>query len=621
MSNNLNWHFVSTGGGDEDGINNSKIEYFSGDYNYYLARETIQNSIDARNDKSQPVEVIFKLNNFSAKDFPGFIQINEVLQKGIDYWVENPETKTFLNSAKKYLTQKEIPFLRISDYNTIGLSGSDSDKKGGWYSLVKSTGNSSKASGEGGSFGIGKGAPFAASNLRMVFYATKNESAVSIFQGKAELVSFKDNDEDIKRGVGSYGINQNSVRNLKEIPEMFWRKQQGTDIIIAGYKVTEDWIEDLIKSILRNFWYAIYKDDLIVQVEEKKINKKNLESYLIDFFATEPFKDYIQPVGNPLQYYLAVKEGNELGENRKLEILGNCKFYFRQIESPMNYVAMIRASHMVIYSRQFVFPGNYAGVFICDDDAGNKLLRKMEPPEHDKWEPKRDIEKGEKIISEITVFIRECLNKLKENQTYEILEIPELQKYLPYDEEEDEDGGGNESDNGSYTGNEGKVETSNLIQKKEQFNQSALIIPTKISVINTKTNFGGNEDGEGGDNKGKAGKKKAGGGDGNKNTRKKKHFHVRSFLFKESMNELTYKLILLSPTDTKCTLKILAVGEEGSEPIRLKNVFDDEGTRYLFSGNKIQHFKFEKGVTKELKIMLESPIKISLNVEAHDIQQ
>ncbi len=165
MDKNLKWHFVSTGGGDEDGLNNSKVEYFAGDYNYYLARETIQNSIDARKDKSQPVEVVFKLENFTAQNFPGVDQMRDILKNAIDYWKESPETKTFLNSANKILSQKEIPFLRISDYNTVGLNGTDDDKKGGWYSLVRSTGNSSKASGEGGSFGIGKGAPFAASKI------------------------------------------------------------------------------------------------------------------------------------------------------------------------------------------------------------------------------------------------------------------------------------------------------------------------------------------------------------------------------------------------------------------------------------------------------------------------
>jgi len=621
MDKNLKWHFVSTGGGDEDGLNNSKVEYFSGDFNYYLARETIQNSIDARKDKSQPVEVIFKLENFKTKDFPGINQMCDILTRGAEYWAESPETKKFLNSAKNILSQNEIPFLRISDYNTLGLNGSDDDKKGGWYSLVRSTGNSSKASGEGGSFGIGKGAPFAASNLRIVFYATKNDAAVSIFQGKAELVSFKDEDSDIKRGVGSYGFSQNSVRDIAHIPECFWRKKQGTDIIVAGYKVTNDWIEDLIKSILRNFWYAIFNQDLIVEVEGKKISKKNLQEYLVDYFSKEPFKDYIQPTGNPLQYYLAVKEGKELGGNRKLQNLGFCKFYFRLTELPMNYVSMIRASHMVIYSRLFMFPGNYAGVFICDDENGNRLLRKMEPPEHDKWEPRRNSDKGEKIISEITTFIRECLNKLKDNQTYESLEIPELQKYLPYDDEGEDEGNGKDPNNGSYTGKEGEIETSSLIQKSERFNEKTVINPTKVSVINIKTNFGGKEEGEGGkNNKNKGGNKKAGGGEGNKPTRKKKEIHVRSYLIEENSNELTYKAILISSIGTKCNLKIMAVGEEGSEPIHLKKVFDDNNTRFLFSGNKIQHVKFEIGIKQEVKFTIESPIKVALNIEAYDFQ-
>jgi hypothetical protein len=42
------WLFASTGGGYEEGINNTLTEHFEGDYNYYLAREIIQNSIDAR---------------------------------------------------------------------------------------------------------------------------------------------------------------------------------------------------------------------------------------------------------------------------------------------------------------------------------------------------------------------------------------------------------------------------------------------------------------------------------------------------------------------------------------------------------------------------------------------
>src|SRR5882672_5034101 len=99
MSPNIDWNFVSTGNGDEDGPNNTKLEYFSGDYNYYLAREIIQNSLDARKDKSKAVKVVFRLEKFSKKNFPGFDQFLEILGKAKQYWSENEKAQILLSRA------------------------------------------------------------------------------------------------------------------------------------------------------------------------------------------------------------------------------------------------------------------------------------------------------------------------------------------------------------------------------------------------------------------------------------------------------------------------------------------------------------------------------------------
>ncbi|HCL06023.1 MAG TPA: hypothetical protein DHW64_08700, partial [Chitinophagaceae bacterium] len=484
MNKELHWHHVSTGGGDVDGLNNSMIEHFAGNYNYFLAREIIQNSLDAKTKgitQNLPVRVTFKLESLSKEEFPGHQELLQIIKSGKNLWSHHVETVAFLEGAIKCLTQEKIPCLRISDFNTTGLSGNDNDMQGGWFNLVRSTGASSKSGGEGGSFGIGKGAPFAASDLRTVLYATQNEKSVSVFQGKAELVSFRDENGDTRRGVCSYGFEQNSVRVLEAIPKGFWRKDQGTDIVICGYKATGDWVDDLLKSVLRNFWYAIHCKDLVVEVEDHKIEYDNLSEYLVKHFVNEPFKDYVEPAGNPLQYYLAVTQGEELGKGQKLKILDECRFHFKMIESHMNYVAMLRRSHMVIYSRRFNFPGNFAGVFICDNEKGNLALRKMEPPAHDKWDPKRNKENGDLIMNEVTSFIRSCLDSIKSKQSFGILEIPDLQKYLPYDDGED---AGNGSGTSIYTGKEGKEETSQLIQKKEVLNRSVIINPYKVSVLN-----------------------------------------------------------------------------------------------------------------------------------------
>ena len=623
MDKSINWNFVSTGGGDVDGLNNSMIEHFTGNYNYFLAREINQNSLDAKIKKGitvkLPVKVVFKLEYIPKSQFPGQNEFLSTIDAAQEFWKHHKETIQFLQNAKKCLEKEQIPFLRISDFNTTGLNGNDDDLEGGWFNLVRSTGSSSKSSGEGGSFGIGKGAPFAASDLRTVFYSTKNEKSITAFQGKAELVSFRDKKNDIKRGVCSFGFGQGSIRDPKHIPTQFWRKEQGTDIIIAGYKVTSDWAEDLLKSVLRNFWYAIHCKDLEVEIQQYTLNHQNLSEYLVRYFRDEPFKDYVEPIGNPLQYYLAVTQGEELAKGQKLKTLGDCKFHFKLIESPMNYVAMLRKSHMVIYSRRFVFPGNFAGVFICDDDKGNLALRKMEPPAHDKWDPKRNKDNGELVMNEITQFVRSCLDSVKQRQSFGILEIPQLQKYLPYDEG---DNTGDGSGTSSYTGKEGKEETSKLIQRTEKLNSKVIINPYKVSVLNERDNFGGDDQGNGTDNgRGQGGNSGSGGGSGSKKTKKIKEFHSRSFLIRESDNVFTYRIVVKSLRDIKCNLNLAAVGEEGSEKLKIIAVSDGHSSKYLFSGNKIQQLKFKKDETKIIDVAIESPFKLSLKTEAHDLQQ
>ena len=83
------------------------------------------------------------------------------------------DTHIFVDSALNCLNENAIPFLKISDYSTKGLTGNDYDKNGTWYKLVKSRGSSSKTGGEGGSFGIGKGAPFGASDSTSCFLFNK----------------------------------------------------------------------------------------------------------------------------------------------------------------------------------------------------------------------------------------------------------------------------------------------------------------------------------------------------------------------------------------------------------------------------------------------------------------
>ena len=56
-----------------------------------------------------------------------------------------------------------------------------------------------------------------------------------------------------------------------------------------------------------------------------------------------------------------------------------------QIQLPND--AMVRQSGMVVYLKQFRAPMPFCGVFMCTNEQGNGLLRAMEPPRHDTWDP------------------------------------------------------------------------------------------------------------------------------------------------------------------------------------------------------------------------------------------
>lgn len=610
----LNWYFPPTGGGPDDGIHNAMIEHFIGNYDYSLAREIIQNSIDAKvKDSKSPVKVVFKLEYYSKTDFPGHEELQSIINNCIVYWNGHIDTIEFLNAAKKCLEGDKIAVLKISDYNTVGLSGKDEDKNKEWYNLVKSRGSSSKVGGEGGSFGIGKGAPFAASDLRTVFYATKNLESKHIFQGISELVSHKVDDER-KRGVGYFGYNQDSVRDLNKLLHKFWRQEPGTDIYVAGYKYRNDWKDSIVKSVLRNFWYAIYCDDLEVEVDNIHLNRQNLGQVLTDYFFSESFKDYIKPIGNPLQYYKTVKEGTLF--ERNLPTLGTVKFWFNEVEKPMNYVAMMRMSHMVIYSKRFNYPGNFSGVFLCDNSNGNTELRKMEPPPHDEWIPERNIKNGKTIIDEIIDFIRDCIRSMKQQNDSGTLDIPDLHKYLP-DDSGDIDGDGRNG--GNFIGLETETETSSKIQKKEQSEAHATISPESVTIINKQTT------GEGGtgikipSGKRKKNGKSSGGGQGDKPAINVAEIAIRAFVTEFSNDTVEYKVIIRSPYSGKFNLKLFAVGEDLEEKIDLVKVYDAGNSHYLVSGNRIQHLALIANEVKELNIVIKSRFRYSLKIVLNEI--
>jgi hypothetical protein len=430
----MNWVFPKNDGGRDSGFHDAGVETFKGDFDRYLARELIQNSLDARLDPGKPVHVKFELLALERGQIPGMDSLQETFGRCADYWKEYDKVYEFFRRAARLATQPRLSALRIGDYNTTGVPGTDADRAKNWYHLIRCAGSSSKWGGEGGQFGIGKNAPFAASRLRTVFYSTKTKDGDAAFQGVSTLVSHKLPDGSTAQPTGFLGGRQGeSIRVPGQIPHVFRRTECGLDIVALEYPATRTWQNDLLYSVLDNFWPAIDSGDLVVTVGDQTIDRANLAKLLDAFSGQGEFTAHL--------FYQAYKSPtHHFAEH--LPTLRECSLYLiaGDIELPKK-VAMVRKTGMVIYQRGYLrslLP--FCGVFLCRNDEGNRVLRDMEPPRHDTWDPDHP-ERGanKKVEIEYMTFIRECIRKLVPVDDSKVISIPDLHRFLPDDDETDEE--------------------------------------------------------------------------------------------------------------------------------------------------------------------------------------
>ena len=243
MNSAKGWVFPPTGGGARDGYNDSGIAHFRGAPVSSLARETIQNSLDARSRLEEPVHVSFELDELDLAVDYGRNELLRAIEACLKSADCTGQAETELGIAKSILTMGSVPCLRVSDRNTTGLRDDQ------WRALVKTRGLSIKAEqGAGGSHGIGKAAPFAVTPLRTVFYWTHYEvedGPVERFQGKSVLMSHVVDGIETQ-GTGFYGIKDGCSHLGEGIPRAFRLLSQdgtpvdGTSLHILGFRGGSD---------------------------------------------------------------------------------------------------------------------------------------------------------------------------------------------------------------------------------------------------------------------------------------------------------------------------------------------------------------------------------------------
>jgi hypothetical protein len=443
----LGFRFVESLDRSLEGINDAGIETFAGSRLASLAREQAQNSLDAKNsDASGPVGVEYKLIAINRTDLPGADELSESIDRAISYWSEgvreHKKTIQILRKAKRTLAKERINMLRISDRNTTGLRDSDKAEQGDWFSLTKASGVSLKGDDALGSFGIGKNVFWLNSALRTVFFSTLDLKDKRAFQGVTKLVSHPlDNRKGrrrLSRSIGFYGITKDylPIRSKSDIPKFFRVREVGTDIFLAGFDPEDDWEQRLIEAFAENFFAAFHSDILRVRIGEHEISTATIAPIIDGLYRDDP-----QTFENLRDYFDCLTSAEAKEFEKTLPQIGKAKLRLIVREGAHKQIAMFRATGMKIFEQgHFRTPIEFAGVCICDDYEGNKFLRALEPPSHDEWEPERDEEDrkaAKAAIMALKIWLRECVQSLYPDVDDGTIDIPDLERYLPDEEEEE----------------------------------------------------------------------------------------------------------------------------------------------------------------------------------------
>jgi hypothetical protein len=640
------WYFPPLWGGERKGINDGGIVQFS--RKKALARETTQNMGDNPDGSGNPVIATFELVKIPTSSFPGrekLFSIFEQCAKHVKSGTANEAS--FFQNGLNILEEPTISFLKISDENTTGLTGTDSDDTKSFYKLVRLSGSSSEQGNVGGTYGIGQRAPFAHSPLRTIFYSSNTKEG-KVFVGKSILATFPDpTTNEANQNIGWWcnpiheGRDWEACRNESEIPIEFQREQIGTDIWVSGYQ-EDTWDETIRHSILEHFFAAIQNKQLIVQIKNdgliaSRIDHSNLEEEISKAADENSINcsrsEHMKGLGATLYFHKALTTPiNGKPFEAIIPHIGKVEFFvYRDAKNKdmPNRWATMRSPRIIVQHFGSGLLNGFAGVLICDNESGNKYLAQLEDATHEKWSEeqtrnwsKEQKQEAKKVLNEINRFVRETLKEIRGMDLNAQEDVPFLGNYLPTNQEDDE-----EQQEGDILPSSEQVDIETGTKVTKPFND---IISSKtikqIPAIARVEDINRSK-------KKKKKKKKKGlfggvrpvigvGGSGEfRDIRVKgegesaKILSTNNVHFRSFRSNGEYKLVLKSDKAIKGELTLSAVGEDNSYSINVKSAKDDHSGEILdISGAKILGISLEPNVKKVIDVALDGPEELCLTI-------
>ena len=396
----LTWQFDENRTGERDGFHDTGVSHFTGNRIDSLVREVIQNSLDARHDIDRPVIVKFNRDRVKRRLIDAKHLLRSILDSVASPDIDDRDKDSFKETALALLKgkNKSVYSLRIEDSNTTGAPDTnvnrlidDDTEPTMWQALTKGSGlNVKKTSDAGGSFGVGKFAAFAASDIRTVLYSTSwrdtpDSGLRHRFIGKTILVSRMDGKSRKKlRGVGYLAQPNFEPAKEDEVPPRFIRSEPGTTLWVMK-RLESKWGEQVCRRVVAHFYHAIIHRGLDAMIDRVKIDGHNI----LEFVGADNSK---------LREFILVSKRGPV-EKIHIEGIGEVKLrldvYRDDRTRKERNIALVRDAGMMITDnrrdmgipRIHRLPSSWYGftaVLECLSGGDSSLLRDCESPQHNK---------------------------------------------------------------------------------------------------------------------------------------------------------------------------------------------------------------------------------------------
>lgn len=378
-----------------------------------LAREAIQNSVDARANGEQKVAVDFVVKTLVGKDKKAFVTsagLGAIDDRASQLDLKQPNCLATLNNGKVPLN-----LLFVNDYNTTGLAGDPTDADSKFFRFLLSLGDGGKEHdehGTGGSYGFGKSVYSSNSGILTIFAYSRTVDE----KGKPLSLLFgcgyyRKHKHDGKHFTGRAWFGHDTSPGHEHAQQIVvplrdaaadamaaklgfdprTNKQLGTSVLIVDAVVDP---ADILRGVEDWWWPRLLANQLDVRVIDsagkvtlpRPRKRPDLQPFL-DAYELAIGKS---PPNNKTDFrrpFNKLDKDTSIGNAGFKVLEKNDKDEFAVDEARIDSVALIRSPLMVVaYHRTWnVATPAMAGAFLADPDIDD-ILRAAEPPAHDRWD-------------------------------------------------------------------------------------------------------------------------------------------------------------------------------------------------------------------------------------------